>query len=76
MSVIQLDVDDTLIQSVGATAMKAFIEQQVAILRLQYQGEHIAQTLQQAGIDHDQEVAEARQEAWNEYKTTHLQDLL
>jgi len=76
MSVIQLDIDDALIQSVGATAMKTFIEQQVAILRLQYQGEHIAHTIHEAGIDHDQEVSEARQEAWDEYKATHLRDLL
>ena len=76
MSVIQLDIDDSLIQSVGAEAMKTFIQQQLAILRLQYQGEHIAQTLQTAGIDHDREVSEARQEAWEEYKAAHLQELL
>ena len=76
MSVIQLEIDDALIQSIGVTAMKAFIDQQVALLRLTYQGERIAQTIQKSGIDHAQEVNEARQEAWDEYKTTHLQDLL
>ncbi len=75
MSVIQLDIDDTLIQSIGVAAMKKFIEQQVALLRLQYQGDRIAQTIRESGIDHDQEVHEARQEAWDEYKATHLQDL-
>lgn len=73
MSVIQLDIDDALIQSVGTTALKAFFERQVAILRLQHQGERIARTLKQAGIDHDHEVAEARQEAWDEYKAAHFQ---
>jgi hypothetical protein len=76
MSIIQLDIDDSLLQSIGATAIKTFIEQQVALLRLQYQGDHIAQHIQQSGIDHDQEVNDARQEAWDEYKATHLQDVL
>jgi hypothetical protein len=76
MSVIQLDIDDSLIHAIGATAIKTFIEQQVALLRLQYQGDRIAQTIREAGIDHDQEVKEARQEAWEEYKADQLQDLL
>ncbi|MCA1792866.1 MAG: hypothetical protein LC660_03160 [Desulfobacteraceae bacterium] len=76
MSVIQIDIDDTLIQSVGTTAIKTFIEQQVAILRLQYQGEHISHIINEAGIDHDKEVSEARQEAWDEYKSIHLRDLV
>ncbi len=76
MSVIQFDIDDALIQSIGTSAMKAFIERQVAVLQLQYQGEHIAQTLRESGIDHGREVNEARQEAWDEYKAGHLQDVL
>lgn len=35
-------------------------------------GEHIAQPLKQARIDYDQEVSEARQDAWDEYKAAHL----
>jgi hypothetical protein len=76
MSVIQLDIDDALIRSVGAKAMKAFIEQQVAILRLKYQGEHLARTMRESGVDHDKEVSEARQEAWDEYKAACLRDLV
>lgn len=76
MSVIQIDIDDTLIQSVGTTAMKAFIEQQVAILRLQYQSDHIAHAIHKTGIDHDKEVSAARQEAWDEYRAAHLRDLV
>ncbi len=76
MSVIQLDIDDTLIQSsIGIAAMKRFIEQQAALLRFQYQGNRIAQIVQESGVDHDQEVLETRQEAWDEYKAAYLQDL-
>ncbi len=76
MSVIQLDIDDALIRSVGAEAMKAFIEQQVAILRLKYQGERLARTMHESGVDHSKEVSEARQEAWDEYKAAYLRDLI
>ena len=43
MSVIQFDIDDALTQSIGTSAIKTFIEQQVDTLRLQHQGNHIAQ---------------------------------
>jgi hypothetical protein len=76
MSVIQLEIEDTLIQQVGAKTVKEFMEQQLSLLRLQYQGERIAQKIQESGIDHHSEVDEARQEAWEEYKAGHLQDLL
>ena len=59
MSVIQINIDESLINSVGTKAMKTFIEQQIDILRLQYQGEHIARTINVMGIDHDKEVSEA-----------------
>lgn len=64
--------------AVPVFTIKTFIEQQVAILRLQYQGEHISHTINvnETGIDHDKEVSEARQEAWDEYKAIHLGDLV
>lgn len=76
MSVIQLEIEDTLIQQVGVETVKAFMERQLSLLRLQYQGERIAHEIQQSGIDHQHEVEEARQEAWEEYKAKHLQDML
>ena len=44
------------------------MERQLTLLRVQYLGEKIAAAIQQAGINHQQEVKEARQEAWQEYK--------
>ena len=52
MSVIQLEIDDTLIQQVGAKTVKAFMERQLSLLRFQYQGERIAHEIQQSRIDH------------------------
>ena len=65
MSLIQLEIDDTLIQAIGLQAVKTFMERQLTLLRVQYLGEKIAAAIQQAGINHHQEVKEARQEAWH-----------
>ncbi len=75
MSVIQLEIEDTLIHEVGIKAVQEFMERQLSLLRLQYLGDKIATAIRKAGIDHAREVKEARQEAWQEYKNTHLKEL-
>ncbi len=74
MGVIQLKVDDTLIQAIGLQAVKACMERQLTLLRVQYLGKKIAAAIQQAGINHQQEVEEVRQEAWQEYRAKYFQD--
>jgi hypothetical protein len=74
MGLIQLEIDDTLVQAIGLQAVKTFMERQLTLLRVQYLGEKIAAAIQQAGINHQQEVKEARQEAWQEYKDKYFQD--
>jgi hypothetical protein len=39
------------------------MEHQLALIRVQYLGEKITAAIQQAGINHQQEVKETRQEA-------------
>lgn len=48
MSLIQLEIDDTLIQTIGLQAVKTFMERQLTLLRVQYLGEKIAVAIQQA----------------------------
>lgn len=74
MGLIQLEIDDTLVQAIGLQAVKTFMERQLTLLRVQYLGEKIAAAIQQAGINHQQEVKEAREEAWQEYKDKYFQD--
>lgn len=73
MSTIQLEIDDTLLQQIGSRTVRTFIERQLSLLRLQYLGERISQEIRQAGIDHKRELAEAREDAWHEYKIKFLQ---
>ncbi|MCK5013696.1 MAG: hypothetical protein KAS66_07740 [Candidatus Omnitrophica bacterium] len=53
----------SLIQAIGLQAVKTFMERQLMLLRVQYLGEKIVAAIQQAGINHQQEVKEARQDA-------------
>jgi hypothetical protein len=76
MSVIQLEIDETLIQAVGLQTVKTFMERQLSLLKVKYLGEKISAAIHQAGIDHPQEVEAARQEAWQEYKATYLKDIV
>ena len=76
MTIIQLEVEDRLIEVFGVKTVKNFMEKQLAALRLQYLGEKIAEHIRQSGADHNKELAEARQEAWQEYKEKHLKDML
>ena len=72
MSVIQLDIDDTLARAMGLQAIQAFMQRQLSLLRVQYLGDKIAQAIHQAGFEHAKEVEEIRQEAWEEYKTKYM----
>ena len=38
ISLIQLEIDDTLIQAIGLQAVKTFMERQLTLLRVQYLG--------------------------------------
>jgi hypothetical protein len=76
MSTIQLEIDDTLLQQIGDRTVRTFIERQLSLLRFQYLGEKIAKKIQQAGVDHEKELSEAREEAWDEYKGKMLQKIL
>ncbi|MBF0236871.1 MAG: hypothetical protein HQM12_04135 [SAR324 cluster bacterium] len=76
MSVIQLEIEDTLIQQIGAKTVQSFIERQLSFLRLQYLGEQVATEIIKSGIDHQKEVEEVCEEAWKEYKSKYLQDAL
>ena len=50
MSMIQLDIEDTLAQTIGLQAIQAFMERQLSLLRVRYLGEKIAQAIEQAGF--------------------------
>ncbi len=76
MSIIKLEIEDSMIQEIGTQTIKMFIERQLSLLRIQYLGENLAKEIRESGLDHQQEVAGAREEAWQEYRTKYLKDVL
>ncbi len=72
MSMVQIDIDDALIETMGIKAVRSFMEQQLSMLRVRYLGEKIKEHIERAGFDHEKEVEKARREAWLEYKSKHL----
>lgn len=76
MTIIKVEVDDQLIKEVGVKTINDFMKSQLDCLKLKYLGERIKDVIQESGIDHNKEVEEARNEAWQEYKQSHLKDAL
>ncbi|GAK48831.1 hypothetical protein U14_00042 [Candidatus Moduliflexus flocculans] len=69
MIALQFEIEDQLIQTVGLKTVKEFLERQLALLRLTYLGDMISQTIRESGIDYQEEIEQARQEAWQAYKS-------
>jgi len=57
MTIIQLEVEDRLIEALGVKTVKKIMENQLAVLRLQYLGEKIAEHIRQSGADHNKELS-------------------
>lgn len=76
MSTIQLEIDDALLQQIGGSTVRTFIERQLSLLRLQHLGRKILNDIQQSGVDSEKEIAAAREDAWQEYKMIFLQKAL
>ena len=72
MSVIQLDIDDILVRTIGFQAIQEFMESQLSFLRVRYLGDKIEQAIQQSDFEHPKEVEAARLEAWEEYKAKYM----
>ena len=76
MTVLQFEIEDQLAQNMGLLMIKNYLDRQLVLLKVSYLGEKISQVIQQSGIDHAKELEEARQEAWQEYKTKNKQNLI
>lgn len=72
MAVFTIEIDDKLVQEVGVKAVNDFLQNQADYLRLQFLGDKIKTAIEEAGIDHNKLVTEAREAAWKKYKETVL----
>ena len=72
MTVIKVDVDDQLIQEFGLKTVNDFMRKQIEHLRVRYLGKKVKEAIEESGIDHGEIVEKARNEAWQEFRQTHL----
>ena len=70
-----MEIDDTLIQTIGLQAVKTFMERQLTLLQVQYLGEKNCSSYSTNWNKPSEEVKEARQEAWQGYKTKYLMNI-
>ncbi|MBF0210028.1 MAG: hypothetical protein HQK64_02485 [Desulfamplus sp.] len=75
MSVIQVDIDDQLVQTIGLKAIKEFMDNKIAALKIELLGDSISEIVALSEFDHSKEVEIARQEAWEEYKQKYIVSL-
>lgn len=72
MSVISFEVDDDIAKAIGLSSIKAFIEKQISLLKLEYLSDEIGKSINESGMNMEEEMEKARQEVWNENKDKYL----
>lgn len=76
MMTIQIDVSEDIIQKVGKEAIKDYLQNQVNLLKLSILGEEINKAMTESNFNLEQELQLAKQEAWQEYKSQYLKDIV
>jgi hypothetical protein len=75
MMTIQIDVSEDIIEKLGQTAIKDYLQNQVNLLKLSILGEEINQAIKASNLDIEAELQLAKQKAWEEYKSQYLKNI-
>lgn len=76
MHSVQVEVTDDVLRRLGKEAVEEYLRKQVQLLKLRAIGEEIRKSLDESRFDMEQEFQQAKTEAWNEYKSQRLKDIL
>ena len=71
MTVVQISVAEDLISALGQRAVEDFLKKQTQVLRLQLLAERLDKSIADSGVDWDNELETARQQAWETYQRRH-----
>jgi len=72
---MDIKIRQQLIKRFGLGVIKNLTEEELEYLYYKNLGEVVYKAIDISGIDNDKELEEARQKAWNEYKTEFLKGL-
>ena len=67
-STLQLNIPNDLVQMFGLTALQTYMQKRLELLKMQLLADKIGKGIAESGMDWEQELKNARQEAWNDYK--------
>jgi hypothetical protein len=65
---LQLDISEDLVQLMGMNALQTYLQKQLESLKIQLLADKLGLAILQSGMNWEQEMENARQQAWNEYK--------
>jgi len=76
MTTIEIQIPDDLIQVLGKEALQARIYKMVEWEKLKISAQKIQTAVVKAGLDNDKLFAEAKTEAWKEFKKRNLKGII
>ena len=65
---MQLDISEDLVQLMGMSALQTYMQKRLELLKIQLHADKLGLAILQSGMNWEQEMENARQQAWNEYK--------
>jgi len=65
---LQLDISEDLVQLMGMNALQTYLQKQLESLKIQLLADKLGLAILQSGMNWEQEMENARQQVWDEYK--------
>lgn len=70
MTTIEIDVSDDLVQAIGTQSIKAYFQKHLELLKMQVLADKLGSAIEKSGLDWEEALEKARDEAWEEYQKT------
>jgi len=67
-STLQLNIPNDLVQMFGLNALQTYMQKRLELLKMQLLADKIGKGIFESGMNWEQELENARQEAWSDYK--------
>jgi len=76
METISVEIEDSILKQAGISTMKEYLKRQVHIYKLQMLAVEISESIIESDIDYENELQQAKEKTWQEYKKNNLSNIL
>jgi len=76
METISVEIEDSILKQAGISTMKEYLKRQVHIYKLQMLAVEISESIIESDIDYENELKQAKEKTWQEYKKNNLSNIL